>query len=191
MKTLIALAYVTLVAAAAYADEPKEKPKTGGGAAPAAPALSPEVKKTVDAFTGTWTFDGAVSGMPGAKGPSKATETLVCKKAGGGRVVSCSGKGTVAGLGRVEDEALVAWDAEAKNVRFVGMSSTGELHDHTCNWKDDNTLACEPLSVTAEGQPATVDLDMKWADAKHMSINETTTMKDGSKIVFEGVAKRK
>jgi hypothetical protein len=186
MKMRIALAVGALVTIAAHG-EAKETAKAGA----ASPAPPPEVKKTVDAFAGTWEFEGKASGLPGAKEPSKANETLVCKRAGGGRIVSCSGKGNVASLGKIEDETLIAWDAEAKNVRFVGMSSTGELHDHTCHWKDDRTLACDPLSVTAEGQPATVTLDMTWADAKHLSFNETTTMQDGSKLVFEGTAKRR
>jgi hypothetical protein len=188
MNRLIALAIMTLVAAgAAYAVEAKDEAKHGG---PAQAATPPEVKRTVDAFAGTWAVEGEVSGLPGAKGPSKAKETFVCHKAAGGRVVSCSGKGSVAGMGPVEDAALIAWDAEAKNVRFVGMSSTGELHDHTCSWKDDKTLACDPLSVTADGQPAIVDLHVQWSDAKHMSMTETTTTKDGSKVVFEGRGSR-
>jgi hypothetical protein len=128
---------------------------------------------------------------PGAKGPSKAQETFVCDKAAGGRAVACTGKGSVAGIGPAEDVALITWDAEAKNVRFVGMSSMGEVHDHTCSWKDDKTLACDPLSVTVDGQPATVDLHMEWSDAKHLYMTETTTMKGGTKVVFEGAGKRK
>jgi hypothetical protein len=189
MKRLVAFLIAALVAHPSLAKQPKAEAKTGGAEA-AAPG-PPEVKKTVDAFVGTWVFDGKVSGLPGAKGPTTAKETVVCRKGGGGRVASCSGKGTVSGVGPVEDEALITWDAGAGNVRFVGMSSMGDVHDHVCSWKDDRTLACEPLTITAAGQQATVDLDLTWADARHLTLRETTAVKDGSKVMFEATGTRK
>jgi hypothetical protein len=160
-------------------------------APPAPPAPPPELKKTVDAFTGTWTFDGTLTGIPGTKGPVKVKETFLCKKAGGGRVVTCTGAAEAPGLGKVQDEALITYDVEAKVVRFVGMSSLGEVHDHRCTWKDDKTLACEPLALTVDGKPATVDFTVTFTDAKNVTMNETTTLKDGSKFAFDGKGKRK
>ena len=171
-------------ASAAFAEGEKEKP-----AAAAAPTLPPEVKKTVEAMLGTWAWDGTVTGM--GKDPIKAKETFVCKKAAGGRAVSCNGKGTIPGMGNVEDEALVTYDVEGKNIRFVGISSTGEVHDHKCTWKDDKTMTCDPLTVTVGGQSASVALTMSFPDAKTMVMNETTTMKDGSKVAFDGKGKRR
>jgi hypothetical protein len=156
-----------------------------------APAPPPEVKKTVDAFAGNWTFEGTLTGVPGIKDGSKLKETLACRNSGGGRMVSCSGKANLPGMGTVEDEALAAWDVETKSFRFVGMSSLGEIHDHNCTWKDDKTATCEPLALTVGGQPATVDLTMTWPDAKSITIVETTTMKAGGKMVYAGTGKRK
>jgi hypothetical protein len=157
-------------------------------AAPAPPPAPPEVKKTVDAFAGNWTFDGTVT-LPG-KAPAAVHETFDCRKVAGGTAVACTGKAEMKGMGSMEDVALVAWDVAGKVVRFVGASPM-DFHDHRCTWKDDKTLACEPLSLTAEGQPATVDLNVSFADAKNVSIVETTTFKDGSKLVYEGKGKRK
>jgi hypothetical protein len=172
------------VAAVAFGEGEKEK------AAPATAAtLPPEVKKTVDAMAGSWAWDGTVTGM--GKEPIKAKETFVCKKAAGGRAVSCNGKGSMPGIGNVEDEALVAYDVEGKSIRFVGFSSTGEIHDHKCIWKDDKTMTCDPLAVTVGGQPASVALTVTFPDAKSMVMNETTTMKDGSKVAFDGKGKRR
>src|SRR5262245_23958188 len=197
-SSLLLVAATSLVHAQAdkAAPQAKEKPPVPAKAAAGAPAQPapapppPEVKKTVDAFTGTWTFDGNLT-MPGAAAPVKVKETFTCKKVAGGRVVSCTGSAKVPGMGKMEDVALVTYDAEGKKVRFVGMNSMGEVHDHACTWKDDKSLGCEPLHITAMGAPATVTLEMSWTDPKNAKLNETTTMKDGSKMSFDGVGKRK
>lgn len=187
MKILISCALVSLAVSPALAGDAKTADKK----APAAPAAPPpEVKKTVDAFVGSWTFEGNVM-LPGAKAPIKATETITCRAAAGGRAAACTGKANVPGLGALEDDALVTYDAEAKNVRFVGMDSMGEVHDHICAWKDDKSLACQTLNVTVQGQPATVEFNMTFPSAKECTFNETTTLKDGSKMSFDGKGKRK
>ncbi len=201
MKNLLRGCAVVLCVSSLVAFAEDKKPEAAKAAAPEAkkeapaaakkdapPPPPPELKKTVDAMIGTWTMEGTVTGM--AKDPIKVKETYVCKKAAGGRAVSCTGKGNVPGMGVMESEALVTYDAEGKNVRFVGMDSMGEVHDHICQWKDDKNLACDPLNITAMGQPATVDFNMTWSDAKNMSMAETTTMKDGTKVAYEGKGKR-
>jgi hypothetical protein len=193
MKRLVMLAVLVVGAAPAFAqDKPAaDKAPAGKAAPPAAPQLPPEVKKTIDAFAGTWTFQGTVRGVPGTTGPIKAKETFTCKGVAG-RYVACSGKGTIEGMGKYEDHALISWDAGAKNMRFVGFDSIGQLHDHTCTWKDDRTVTCQPLTITAaDGQPGTVDFTMTWTDAKNVTFIETTTTKGGEKISFEGAGKRK
>ncbi len=194
MKPLVCLMIATMfpmVAAAQKAakDKPAAPKADKGAAMPAPPPPSPEVKQTVDAFVGTWTFEGTVTGMGPA--PIKVKETVVCKKAAGGRVAACSGKGPLPGGGTYEDSALVTWSDGDKAVRFVGMSSMGEVHDHKCTWKDDKNLTCDPLSTTEMGNPVTVDLHMTWNDPKTISMSEMATAKDGSKSGFEGTGKRK
>lgn len=186
MKILIACT-LALFASPALAGDAKTADKKAPAAPPAPP---PEVKKTVDAFVGTWTFEGNVM-LPGAKAPLKATESITCRSAAGGRAAACSGKANIPGLGAMEDDALVTYDAEAKNVRFVGMDSMGEVHDHICAWKDDKTLACQTLNIMVQGQPASVEFTMTFPSAKDCTFNETTTMKDGSKMSFDGKGKRK
>ena len=163
-------------------------PLTLAAAADKAPPLPPEVKQIVQAFTGTWKFEGTLTGLPGTTGPMKVKENIHCEKAAGGRVVSCTGKGTP---GDYTDVAIASYDVNAKVVRFVAMDSEGAIHDHTCRWKDPATLACDPLAITAEGgQPATVDLTFTFPDKKSCVMVETTTLKDGSKIVGEFKGKR-
>lgn len=185
MRNLVLVAAVVATAMMANAASAQ------GGGAPAPAAPPPEVKRTVDAFVGSWTMEGTVTGVPGMKDAVKVKQTMVCKKAAGGMVASCAGNGVAAGLGKMEDVLLATYDAEGKAVRIVGMSSMGEVHDHKCAWKDDKTITCDPLAITAGGAPATVDLTATWPDAKSFTVTESTTTKDGSKMVFEGKGKRK
>ena len=177
MKTFISsIGLVGLLAGTALAEAP---------AAPPAPA--PEVKKTVDTFVGNWTVEGTLTGIPGTKGPVKAKETVACQKASGGRVAVCFGKGSAEGLGPMSDVLLVSYVESEKAIHIVGADSMGTYHDHKCAWKDDKNIGCDALT-TPEG---TVDLVMSIPDAKNASVTETTTMKDGSKLVFDGKLKRK
>jgi len=195
LQTALLLISLTTVAfgdkpAPAPAPAPAATPAKAPAAPPPAPAMPPELKKTVDAFTGTWTIDATVT-MPGAPNPIKLKETIVCKKTVAGRVASCTGTANVPALGgKMEDLMLVTYDTEAKKVRVMGLSSMGEVHDHTCAWKDDKTLACDPLSVTAMGGAATVAFEMTF-DGKSAKLSETTTLKDGSKMAMVGTATKK
>ena len=189
---LVVVGSLSLASAAPGEKEKAPAPKDAKAAAPAPaapPAPPPELKKTVDAFVGTWTIDGTAT-MPGGA-PTKVKETIVCTKAVAGRVASCTGHANVPGMGKMEDLMIVTYDVEAKKVRVMGMSSLGEVHDHVCTWKDDKTLACDPLQIVAMGNPATVTLEMSWSDAKTVTMNETVTMKDGSKMSMEGVGKKR
>ncbi|HKA87365.1 MAG TPA: hypothetical protein VKE22_06840 [Haliangiales bacterium] len=158
--------------------------------ATAAAAPPSEVKRTVDAFVGNWTFNGKLT-LPGGKAVDVKNEAFDCSKVAGGTVIACTGKADIPGVGASEDTALIAWDAEAKKLHLVGADSSGLFHDHVCAWKDDKTLTCDPLAVTVEGQPATVDFTAIWADAKNITMIETWTMKDGSKWGYEGKGRRR
>ncbi|HSN30025.1 MAG TPA: DUF1579 family protein [Kofleriaceae bacterium] len=196
MRTLLTTALVvagSISVASAAPDDKAKAPAPAKDAKAAAPAPAPpppELKKTVDAFVGNWTIDGTAT-MPGGAAPMKLKETVVCTKAVAGRVASCTGRANIPGMGKVEDLMVVTYDAEAKKVRVMGISSMGDVHDHVCTWKDDKTLACDPLQVTAMGSPATVTFEMTWTDAKTATMNETVTMKDGSKMTMEGVGKKR
>lgn len=198
MNKLTAVLALSLLPTLAFAEDKKAEPAKAPAAekkaaaadkkAPAKEELPPEVKKTVDAMTGNWTFDGTVTGM--GPEPIKVKETFACKKAAGGRAVLCHGSAKIPGMGTMEEEGLVTYDVNGKDVRFIGVNSMGEMHDHHCSWKDDKTLACEPLAITDEGQAATVDFTTTWTDAKNLAMTETTTRKDGTKVTYEGKGKR-
>jgi hypothetical protein len=153
----------------------------------APPAPAPELKTTVDAFAGKWTLDVQITTPDG-----KAVKTPVafdCKKTALGKAVACTMSGKVAGMGPIEASFLIGYDTTAKNVHFMGITSDEEVHDHKCMWKA-STLECEPLKGGLGGEPITEDLSFTSA-GKTMQFRSVTTMKDGSKLVFEGTGKRR
>jgi len=83
---------------------------------------------------------------------------------------------------------LVGWDPLDKTVHFVALTADDELHDHRCKWSDDKTVACEPFKGGMRGQPITEDLSFSF-DAGQMTVKSVVTMKDGSKMTFEGKGK--
>lgn len=125
----------------------------------------PEIKKTVDAFAGKWKF-AVVMTVPGAKDPVKFSEKMECKRVAGGRGVACTDIATVPGFGKMDFSHLAAWDPERKALHWFAVGSTGEVHDHTCHWKDDKTITCDPLKATLNGNPITEDVTITVDGAK-------------------------
>ena len=154
---------------------------------PKAPEVPPEVKKTVDALAGKWTSSTTMT-MRGAKEPVKFTEKIDCKRASGGRAVSCTETAKVPGMGAMDFTYLVSYDPERKAVHWFAVGSTGEVHDHVCHWSDDKTLDCDPLKATLDGAPITETMKMVF-DGNKLTITGTTTTKDGE-TKLQSIARR-
>ena len=151
------------------------------------PAPPPEVKKTVDALAGRWKLATTMS-LPGVEKPLKFVEKFDCKKVSGGRGVLCSDVSAVPGMGTMDFTHLVAYDPERKQVHWFAVGSTGEVHDHPCAWKDDKTLACEPLKATMGGKPITETVTITFDGAK-TTMTGTINTSDGD-VKFESTGKR-
>jgi len=179
---VLALAVALPLAAARAADAPK---------APAPPAERKppaEVKKTVDAFAGTWSYDGTVT-MPGAK-PVKAPIEMTCKKGALGKAVACAFSGNIPGSGPLEASLLVGFDTFHKNVHFMAMTSDEEVHDHVCNWRSATELVCDSLKGGLMGDEVTEDFSLTFAGDRG-SFRSVMKLKDGSQVLFEATGKRR
>lgn len=148
----------------------------------------PEMKKTIEAFHGNWVFDGTV--VPPGGAPTKMKMKFDCQKTALGKGVACSGSANIPGMGPWQASVMVGYDLLMKQVHFMAVTSDEEVHDHKCLWKSDTSLVCEPLKGGLGAQPATEDLAFT-VGPKLLAFKSVTTLKDGSKIDFEGTAKRK
>ncbi len=157
--------------------------------APEKPPPAPEVRKTVDAFAGSTPFSCELTG-PGMDKPVKFKMAFNCKKTALGRGVQCAASAPKTSMGPWQGHFMVAYDEGGKAVHFMGVTSEGEVHDHVCQWKEDKTMTCDPLKYAVPGGGvATEDLTMGWSGRK-MTFASTTSMPDGSKLVFNGSGTR-
>ncbi len=171
------------------APAPKDAPKDSKPAPPAPPPAPPEVKATVDAFKGNWKFDATLT-APGMEKPATFKMSFNCKAVAGGTAVSCDSKAKTP-MGPFDALFVIAYDPFSKAVHFMGITSMNEVHDHVCQWKAPD-LTCTPLKggMGPGGDPITEELSMKMADKNNMTFTSVSTMKDGSKMTFEGKGKR-
>jgi hypothetical protein len=151
-----------------------------------APA-APELKKTVDAFAGRWSFDGTLT-LPDGK--SKAlTSKLTCSKVANGKAVSCLEEGHAADLGPSQSAFLIGYDTFGKRVHFMAITSDEAVHDHPCTWTSERDLTCEPLKGGMNGAPITEQFVVSF-DGSTASIKVRTTMPDGSVMLVNLKGKR-
>jgi hypothetical protein len=156
--------------------------------APAAGPAPPDVARTVGAFAGTWKLQ-AVQVLPDG---TRETGPLAfeCKKTGLGKGVACTGRGTLPRSGDWEGSFLVAYDTFSRKVHFMGVTSDESVHDHVCAWKDDSSLACDPLKGGAGGQPITEDLGFTFAQGT-MTMKVVVTLAGGGRVLFDASGKRR
>ena len=160
------------------------------GATPFATAAAPapEIKKTVDAFAGRWVMDTTVT-APGSP-PQKAPLKVDCRPTANGKAVTCDMSGNIPGSGPMEAAFIVGFDTFGKRVHFMAMTSDEEVHDHVCQWTNASTLACDPLKGGLMGDSVTEDLVIT-SEGQKLAFKSMMTLKDGSRIGFDAVGRRK
>jgi hypothetical protein len=148
----------------------------------------PEVKRTVDAITGTW------SGKMTAKVPGFASEAfewaMDCKPVALGAGASCTNTGK-ASIGSMAESCLLAYDPQGKSVHYMCVTSMGEVHDHRGQWKDDKTIEFEPLRAGMMGKLVTETNRWYFPDANTIDKTSIVTLSDGSSMNFEFNGKRR
>jgi len=184
---------VALVIAALVGAVPVATALAAERAPSAAPAAAdatrpPEIRKTVDAFAGRWVMDTTIT-APGGP-PQKAPLKVICRETANGKAVTCDMSGKIPGSGPLEAAFIVGFDTFGKRVHFMAITSDEEVHDHVCKWTDASTLACDPLKGGLMGEPITEDFVITSENQK-LLFKSAMTMKDGGRIVFDGVGRRR
>ena len=181
---ILPIALVLALPALATADDKIKKPEPP----PAPPPAPAEVKATVDAFKGNWSFDAELT-APGMDKPAKFKMTFNCKAVAGNTAVSCDAKAKTP-VGPFDGLFVIAYDPYSKAVHFIGVTNSNEVHDHVCNWKGSD-LICNPLKGGSgpEGHEITEDVAMK-IEKTTATFSSISKMKGGGQIKFEGKGKR-
>ena len=169
VSILLALSWVEAVA-------PIDASAQGGALPP------PEMKKTVDAFAGRWTFAGTVT-LPDGK-PKPVKDKVTCTKAAGGQAVSCIEEGEVTGLGARQGAFLIGYDTFSKRVHFMAITSDEAVHDHACSWKNERELACDPLKGGMNGNAIIEEFGVSF-DGAGATIRDVVTLPGGGRMLVD------
>jgi len=138
---------------------------TGSAGASKPPEASPEQKKLVEAFVGSWSLDADLMLPNGER--LDAELGLQCRKTAGGKGALCTLGARELAPGRPYEAAiLVGYDPYDKAVHFMMMSSDDEFWHRPCAWTGDTTLACGPKRTGVLGMPVTSELTFDFAGAR-------------------------
>lgn len=154
---------------------------------PQAAVSPPEVKKTVDAITGSWSGE-ITAHVPGS--PVESFNWVMnCKSVAFDSGALCTNTGK-ASIGAMAESCLLAYDPDGKAVHYMCVTSMGEVHDHKGRWTDAQTIEFEPLQAGMMGQQVTETL--RWHFPNPNTIDKISEVKlpDGSSMNFEFKGKR-
>lgn len=165
-------AFIVLALTTSIGLLPAARAQTAGGATP------PEVKKTVDAFLGSWSVTGTDK-EPGSEEPVGFIISIDCARAALGAAVSCRFAGELPGVGPIEASSVIGYSPDEKVVRWMEISSTGEYHDHRGRWKGDE-IDFEPLTFSIGGAKATERLTVGFPSPGKLTLKAVTETSDGA-----------
>lgn len=156
----------------------------------AADALRTEdqVKTTVAALRGHWSFHGSVSDSA-SKASSALTVVMDCRPAALGAAVSCALSGQVAGAGQIAAAMVIGFNVSDQRVYWMEISSTGEYHTHRGSWHG-NTIEFEPLLTPSEHGTSTELFQLSFPSPGNLLLKSTTTSAEGSSTI-EATAQRR
>jgi len=147
-----------------------------------------EVKRTVDALVGHWSFKGS-DAEPGVKEPLGVSMEINCRLAVLGTAVTCTLRGNIANSGPIEAATIVGYDPDEQIVHWMEISSTGEYHDHKGKWKSE-MIVFEPLIYVSAGKKCTETFTLSFPSVGTFTLNSVTETIAGLSTIT-GTAKKR
>jgi hypothetical protein len=139
-----------------------------------------DVKKTVAAFAGHWSFHGSVT-ESGSTASAILTAVMDCKSAVSGTAVACSLSAKV-DVSTITAAILIGFNGADGRVYWMEISSTGEYHAHRGRWRGD-TIEFEPLVTPAEHGSSTETLQVAFPSKGTLRLKSTTATTDASSTI--------
>ena len=179
MKTLLTAIALTILPGIFVERNQQVKPPTN--------TVSPEVKRTVEAITGTWKGE-MMADVPGTP-PGSISWTMDCKPIALNSGALCT-NGGVAPFGELAESCLFALDPQGKAVHYMCVTSMGEVHDHKGRWTDPKTIEFEPLQAGMMGQQVIETLKWRFEDDRTLYKTSEVKLSDGNVMQFSFRGKR-
>jgi hypothetical protein len=153
----------------------------GAAATEGPPAPPAEVKQLLAQMTGTWTAKEVVATVEGrsVRGTSKVT----CDRSAAGYGLTCKVHVEMGPM-KLEEIAMVGWDAGTSSLHMFTVNNDGAAHDHKGTFTND-VLALE-YGATKEGKPFHEALSFSFKGPKELTWKDVCTL--GGQPVFSGEA---
>jgi hypothetical protein len=152
---------------------------TTAQAAEAPPAPPAEVKQLLAQMAGTWTAKD-VSAMVEGK-TVKGTSKVTCDKSAAGVALTCKVRVEMGPM-KLEEIAIIGWDAATGSLHLFSVNNDGSAHDHKGTFAN-NVLALE-YGATTDGKPLHEALSFTFKGPKELVWKDV--FKVGGQEVFAG-----
>jgi hypothetical protein len=150
-------------------------------AAEGPPAPPAEVKQLVSQMSGTWTAKDVSATVDGKT--IKGTSKVVCDKSAAGFGLSCKVHVDMGPM-KLEEVAIVGWDAATGSLHMFTVNNDGTAHDHKGTFTND-VLALE-YGATKDGKAFHEALSFTFKGPKELTWKDVSTV--GGQPVFSGEA---
>lgn len=136
------------------------------------PAPPPAVAGNLQAFVGHWTGTGKMK-VPGQE-EQVLSVTVDCSETAGGTGILCQDVMTGVGVNYLETD-IIGYDARSGRIRWFSITSSGEMHDYSGEWKDEKKFAVNYTGKIAD-RTVSVDLSMALTGPSGLTVQSAATV---------------
>jgi hypothetical protein len=126
----------------------------------------PEQARTLERFIGEWTVEGTIT-TEGETGAMSGTWSFT--RAAGGWGIHARLDGYLEGLGVLDEDTLVGFDAGSGVFHAYSLTNTGHVHDHPGGWVDADTLEFA-LDASQGGKPYREEISIRFTGRDELHI---------------------
>ncbi len=147
----------------------------------------PKELELLKQLVGEWTM-----GIVMKTGDSKIASgcgTMTAKETAYGLGISTEMNMHIEGYDDYAEHDLWSFDRWTSKVHLFSVTSSGAVHDHVGEWKDDKTLELKWAGIYEDTQTKE-DITVQWLSKDEIRIHEKDQSEDKTTITFDYVLKR-
>jgi hypothetical protein len=186
-RKLGVLGVLVLTAAAAVHAQQKSGPAPAP-APPPAPKMTPEGKKFVDGWLGTWTSTDTTYTMGGQK--MQGTLKMTCEGVSSGWGALCKAVMSGPGMPPSESTFLMGWDVATGQAHMFEIADTAEVHDHSGKWINDKSVSLVRQGRSLDGKMEKDACTATWVSARELKFDCTGSQAGATVWTFTSTCKK-
>lgn len=148
----------------------------------------PKELELLKQLVGEWTVGVAMKMHDGTT--LSGCGTMTAKEIASGLGINSEINLDIEGYGFYVEHDMWSFDRSTNKVNLYSLTSSGAVHNHIGNWKDDKTLELKWTGVS-EGKDSAEEVTIKWLTVDEIRVFETDYSEDKANMTAEFVFKRK